>query len=266
MKNFKYLLFILMVIAQWYIPLKMLSNQQSVIAHGNEFHFLTKPVDPYDPFRGKFITLTFEEDQFEADYINQSFEGEAYAEIASDDQGFAKIIALSKQVFSHESYIKIHVKNVVGQKAFFTLPFNKYFLNENLAETAEKSVRFANSNLQLKCYAKVTVKNGDFALQDVMLEEQRISELSRNIKSGIFEKQTGLLKMESGLYLFQNCEDKSENQILDHNQILNNIFEQREDPSTTNPIYAVALIDLHNNQLVFLLESEELNTFNNCLE
>jgi uncharacterized membrane-anchored protein len=51
----------LVVIAQLYVPLQMMFNQEDIMKTGTEFKFQTAPIDPYDPFRGKYITLFFKE-------------------------------------------------------------------------------------------------------------------------------------------------------------------------------------------------------------
>ena len=52
--------FIFMVFAQWYVPSKMILDREDILKNGEEFKFLTQPIDPSDPFRGKYITLNSE--------------------------------------------------------------------------------------------------------------------------------------------------------------------------------------------------------------
>ena len=54
------ILFILVVIAQWFVPMQMITEQEDVIATGKTLKFKTAPIDPYDAFRGKYIFLNFE--------------------------------------------------------------------------------------------------------------------------------------------------------------------------------------------------------------
>ncbi len=252
-----------MILAQWYIPLKMLNNQEAVIKNGTEFHFQTRPVDPYDPFRGKYIDLNFVLNSFEANYIDPSFKGIAYAEIASDNQGFAKIVSLSKQTYPHKNYLELNIKSVQGDKALFELPFNKYFLNEDLAYTAERSVMTLNNQNKLKCFAKVMIKDGAYALQDVILEDQSISDLSRNIQSGIYLQQEGILSMEGTNYNLLTCPDKTKVALKDRNQMLKMAIEK---DSSSKSIFIRALINQENMQLVYLLNDDEINSYNNCME
>jgi len=266
MKNIKYVLFFLMVLAQWYIPLKMLNHQEVVIKNGTEFHFQTRPVDPYDPFRGKYIDLNFVLNSYEATYIDPSFKGVTYAELGTDAKGFAMINSLSKQAYGHNNYLKIDVKNVQGNTAYFELPFNKFFLNEDLAYTAENSVMTLNNEDKLKCFAKVMIKDGDYALQDVMLEDLSISELSRNIISGIYLKQEGVLTKDGLNYKLSTCPDRINISLKDRNQILKSAIEMTRETESPDVIYISALIDQQNMKLVYLLNDDILESYQNCLE
>ena len=53
--------FILMVLAQLYVPASMIFQKERVITQGTAYKFRTAPIDPNDPFRGKYITLSFNE-------------------------------------------------------------------------------------------------------------------------------------------------------------------------------------------------------------
>jgi uncharacterized membrane-anchored protein len=53
-------LFALTCLAQWFVPAQMIYDQEQVLREGKTYHFKTAPIDPSDPFRGKYITLSFE--------------------------------------------------------------------------------------------------------------------------------------------------------------------------------------------------------------
>ncbi len=52
--------FILVALAQLYVPTKMILNRENVLANGTDFKFRTAPIDPNDPFRGKYVNLQYE--------------------------------------------------------------------------------------------------------------------------------------------------------------------------------------------------------------
>jgi len=266
MKYFKYVLFLLMVLAQWFIPLKMLNDQKKIKTEGIEFHFLTRPIDPIDPLRGKYINLEFVLNQFEADYINESFEGRAFAEIVKDDEGFASIKKISKEALHEKNVIEIFINNVNKKVAYFELPFNKYFLNENIAQDAEDNYEKLRTNRKIKCYAKVFINNGGHALTDVFVEDRSLIELTKNIKSGKFTRLKGILSLDQSAYKFINCLDNEAITLLDNKKHLYYLFNDSATFGQSDELYSEVLIDKANNKLIYIIKAEKLDEKNNCLD
>ena len=44
-------LFILVALAQLFVPAKMILDREDVLSTGTAFNFKTRPIDPTDPFR-----------------------------------------------------------------------------------------------------------------------------------------------------------------------------------------------------------------------
>ncbi len=53
--------FALLVIVQWLVPGQLIWKKEKVLAEGVTYKFQSAPVDPNDPFRGKYIVLNFKE-------------------------------------------------------------------------------------------------------------------------------------------------------------------------------------------------------------
>ncbi|MBD3630845.1 GDYXXLXY domain-containing protein [Cyclobacterium sp.] len=49
--------FVLIALLQLYLPAKMILDREDILHKGKEYKFKTQPIDPNDPFRGKFIAL-----------------------------------------------------------------------------------------------------------------------------------------------------------------------------------------------------------------
>ena len=62
-RNAKYLIPMLCLVfaVQLSVPAWMIIDRESVIAEGREYKFEAAPLDPYDPFKGKYITLRYRE-------------------------------------------------------------------------------------------------------------------------------------------------------------------------------------------------------------
>ena len=94
MNNKKILLpaFILVALVQLYVPSKMILHREEILDTGKEYKFKTAPIDPTDPFRGKYITLRYDENMVEIQNEKDWVRGETiYVFLAKDSDGFAKI-------------------------------------------------------------------------------------------------------------------------------------------------------------------------------
>ena len=62
-KNIIIILFLLVALAQLFVPAQMIYNQEDILDTGKLVKFQCEPIDPNDPFRGKYITLNFKENR-----------------------------------------------------------------------------------------------------------------------------------------------------------------------------------------------------------
>ncbi len=83
--------FVIMALAQLFVPAQMIMERENVLSTGSEFKFRTAPVDPYDPFRGKYITLNYSVDKFYTSDSTWRDQAKAYVLIETDADGFARI-------------------------------------------------------------------------------------------------------------------------------------------------------------------------------
>lgn len=183
MKNKKItlLIFILVVIAQLYVPLQMMFNQEDIMKTGTEFKFQTAPIDPYDPFRGKYITLFFKEREITVQNNIKWRSGETvFATLTTNKNGFAKISSISKiRPKNNESYIKIKISlGYPNSKIIIDFPFNRYYMNEDIAQKAEKIYQEFSIKKKNETYALVAVKNGEAVLKDVRINDVSIKDLA----------------------------------------------------------------------------------------
>src|SRR5215211_9182343 len=86
------LAFLLLAIIQWVIPGKTIWEKDRVLKEGKSYKFRTEPVDPSNPFKGKYIVLNFAENSF-TDTVHRGLRGNerVYVILIHDSKGFAKI-------------------------------------------------------------------------------------------------------------------------------------------------------------------------------
>ncbi|MBC7850840.1 MAG: GDYXXLXY domain-containing protein [Chitinophagaceae bacterium] len=170
--------FVLVAIMQWFIPLQMISSRETILEEGKAFKFLTAPVDPADPFRGRYVALNFAISEYNVKETGELKRGPVYASLTTDDSGYAKIKSLSTKppsgttdYFSADiNYIRTDSINTV----FLTLPFDQYFMDEVKATAAENVYRESSQVLNNRTYALVKILNGEAVIQDVLINDTSI--------------------------------------------------------------------------------------------
>src|SRR5688572_10462267 len=99
MKKILVVAFPLMCLAQWFIPGKMIYDQEATLNHGTVYKFKTQPIDPTDPFRGSYITLNFESNIVVVNDFNEWRRGDnVFVTLKNNSTGFAQIDSLSRTI------------------------------------------------------------------------------------------------------------------------------------------------------------------------
>lgn len=175
-----FIVFIIVAAVQLFVPAQMIFNQEAIIKNGTAYKFKTRPIDPSDPFRGKYITLNYQQNSF---IINDSLweiQDKFYVYFETDSLGFAKVNTVSKAPLnSDKDFIITEVGwyNKTEQKLNFNLPFNRYYMKETKAYDAEVAVRNnQRDTIQNTTYALVYIKNGKAVLSDVIINDISIKD------------------------------------------------------------------------------------------
>ena len=174
--------FILVALVQLYVPAKMIWDKENVIETGIEYKFKTAPIDPSDPFRGKYITLNYDENTaIVSDGQDWELGESIYVSLTTDNLGFAKIQSVSKtKPTDNESFIKAKVRFSSGNssnKLTIDYPFDRYYMEESKAYDAELIYRQSQQDTNQVTYALVSIKNGDAVLKDVLIDGTSIREI-----------------------------------------------------------------------------------------
>lgn len=169
-----FILFIIIAIVQIAVPAQMIFGREVILKSGTPYKFKTEPVDPSDPFKGKYIILDYEVDNVKIDNEDWSRNQEVYITIANDSLGFAKAISASREKPESGNFVKAKVnwRTVRDSTLHFSLPFNEFYMEETKAYNAELAHRKAQSDsLPNNTYALVYIKNGEAVLDNVFINE-----------------------------------------------------------------------------------------------
>ncbi len=181
------ILFGIVVAIQLAIPMQMINQQESTLSEGIAYKFKTKPIDPNDPFRGKYITLAFEIDKIQTtDSIWQKKEN-IYVYLEEDNSNFAKLHSISKTKKSiPNSYVKAKVNyyNKISKVLHFNLPFNRFYMEESKAKPAEDAYRkIQRDSIPQSVYALVYINEGNTVLKNVYIDDIPIDTYIMNNKN-----------------------------------------------------------------------------------
>lgn len=181
-------IFVLMVAAQWLVPAKMIYDHEVILTSGTPYKFRTAPVDPADPFRGKYITLNFAETSIGiVDPTEWEGAEYVYVSVENDSAGFAHISAVSMYEPENADYIKADVSYVSTYEPYtlqFRYPFDRLYLEESKAAEAERQYWSSRTDSTQVTYAIVYVKQGEAALKDVMINDRSIVDIVSEINAG----------------------------------------------------------------------------------
>lgn len=176
-----FLIFLLVAIAQIAIPAKMIFDKEDILKTGTVYRFKTEPIDPNDPFRGKYITLRYELDTFKSKDSLWNRGDKVLVYLKKDSLGYASIKYLSKtEQDSKDNYVIANVNWYNKRKHIlhFDFEFNRYYMDEFKAKPAEDIYREFNRRGDTinHTYALVSVKNGDAVLLDVLINDISIKD------------------------------------------------------------------------------------------
>ncbi|MEO1436521.1 MAG: GDYXXLXY domain-containing protein [Bacteroidota bacterium] len=176
--------FLMMILAQWLLPGKMIWDNEQVLRTGTAYKFKIQPIDPYDPFRGKYIVLDFEANRFVTPSDqNWNRRDAVHVHLGTDDQGFAKILDLSIDPPSaNPDYVQAEIArirtriNSDSSTIRINYPFHTFYMEESKAYDAEVYTRRGRLDSNQVAYALVNVLDGKAVIQDVFINDTPIRE------------------------------------------------------------------------------------------
>lgn len=174
-------LFVVLMIIQLAVPTSMIWSNENTLLTGEIFRFETEPIDPSDPFRGKYVTLRFKED--EVDVSNGEFynhKEEIYVSISVNDNGYAIPISVSKTEPSSGHYFKAMKQrhSPSSNRIRIDYTFNRFYMNERKAKQAELAYFDSNRDTTKKAYAQVRIKDGNSVLENVFIDGVELKKIA----------------------------------------------------------------------------------------
>lgn len=170
-----FLIFLVLALIQLVVPARMIFHKEAIIENGTAYKFKTQPIDPSDPFRGKYITLRYEMNRIKTNDSSWKRKDEGFLYFAEDANGFVQPKRISrKKLETTEDYVvaKVSWYNKNKGEVGFTLPFNRFYMDENKAYDAEVAHRKAQrDSIPDNTYARIYIHDGEAVLSDVYIND-----------------------------------------------------------------------------------------------
>jgi uncharacterized membrane-anchored protein len=170
-------LFLCLALVQLAVPASMIVRRELTLHSGRQYRFQTAPVDPYDPFRGRYVALALQASSAPLPPNIPLTPGQrVYAILTEDTAGFATITALSLTPPGGDTYFQTYVYYVSGDRVQIDIPFNRYYTDEHLAPAAERAY-WQHSRLQThEAYITVRIKDGLAVLEELYIAGKPLRE------------------------------------------------------------------------------------------
>lgn len=180
-------LFVIVALIQLFVPLKMILKYEEVLQNGKVYKFRTAPIDPNDPFRGKYISLNFDDAittyQSDKQWYNHE---KAFVLLDQDRDGFAivKNISIDRPINTN-NYVKADIYLAYGLKnqnqIRINYPFDKFYMEETKAQPAEKIyMESVGESHKKPAYALVAINKGRGVIKDVIIDGRSVKDITVN--------------------------------------------------------------------------------------
>jgi len=179
-KLFSWIFFGLLCVAQLGVILFQIVNYERILKEGEVFYFKVLPLDPYDAFRGRYVSLRFEnvtKAPLAEGEVSRDEPSKGYAILEHNENGDAiKEVRFTKP--SSGNFLEvdvnfIHQDSSSQKSATISLPFDRFYMREEIAPKAEKVLR-ARSGVTVN--AKLRVLEGKGVIEELMVGEIPLSQ------------------------------------------------------------------------------------------
>lgn len=186
-KNILLALFLLSVAAGVYYPISKIISFEFPLTPPTVCRFRATFYDPYDPFRGRYVALQAEGQEFTVDEKLDLRKGTLYAVLEVGEDGMAKVAGLAKTrppgkivIKTDDFWFRVRT-NDDGKEVYrynVSFPFKRFYMNEKLAPEAERIVMEAMRGSGGKCLIVAKVfAGGEYAISDLEIDGVPIYEL-----------------------------------------------------------------------------------------
>ena len=190
-RSWIFIIFLCLAIIQVTVVVSRIIKWENILRNGKEFRFKTIPVDPYDAFRGRYISLDFEAATLPLNLVPEEGDLESnqrvFALLENDAAGFAQINSLTLDEPEDADYLRARIgyrwdPAIEKRRIHLQLPFTRFYVAEKIAPAAEETYREYIRRKGTPAYATVRLRNGYGVLEEVYIDGKPLVEFIREAR------------------------------------------------------------------------------------
>jgi len=156
---------------------------EDTLATGELHLFKAAPIDPYDPFRGRYVALSQENLNLEVGDGQVLRRGDrVWVKVVKGEDGYSKFAGLTDE---EERASKVQARVRYSNNSTITIepPFSRFYMNDKKAPEAERAYRTRARTEERDAYIAVRLKGGIGVIEDLYIDGKEIDEYLRDEKA-----------------------------------------------------------------------------------
>ena len=175
-RRIRIILFVVVALVQLAVAGGAIFRSELALRTGEIFRFSIQPVDPVDAFRGRYVAIRFALDRAPApEGLEVARQQWVFVPLEVGSDGLAAYGPAALEPPASGAYLRLRSGGVYPdedgvRRVWVTMPFNRYYMDENLAPEAERAVWSRRSG-QREAFVTVRVRKGVGVLEELYIGE-----------------------------------------------------------------------------------------------
>lgn len=148
------------------------------IAAGKIHKLKLQIVDPADPLRGRYMMLNFAENGVKITGFKPAYGKKFYVQLSRNYDGFSVPVNAADRPLDNKNWLEVSALGYTSADSnmvMFQYPFDRFFINENAADSANAFLLRSLQDANMKCWAEISIHDGTSILRDVKVNGKSIN-------------------------------------------------------------------------------------------
>ena len=169
-------LFSIVALVQLAVAGGAIVRSELALRTGEAFRFRIQPVDPVDAFRGRYVAIRFAVDRAPvADDLELRPKKRVFVPIEIDGDGFAILGQADVDPPARGPYLRLRAGGIYPDEegnrfVWVTMPFRRYYMDEDLAPEAERAV-WGGRRGQREASVSIRIRDGVGVIEELFVDD-----------------------------------------------------------------------------------------------